>query len=71
MAAPSLHGPTAARRRGRPDAAPGPNEEYGYDAAWSAYVTDLVRCVALPWGHYPAEQAPEETYTELREFFAK
>ena len=43
---------------------------YGYEKAWSAYVTDLVRCVALPCGHYPAEQAPEETYTELRAFFA-
>ena len=43
---------------------------YGYEQAWSAYVTDLVRCVALPCGHYPAEQAPEETYAELRRFFA-
>jgi len=42
---------------------------YGYEKAWSAYVTDLVRCVALPCGHYPAEQAPEETYEELRGFF--
>jgi haloacetate dehalogenase len=42
---------------------------FGYEKAWSSYVTDLVRCVALPCGHYPAEQAPEETYTELRAFF--
>jgi haloacetate dehalogenase len=42
---------------------------YGYEAAWSQYVTDLVRCVALPCGHYPAEQAPDETYAELRPFF--
>ncbi len=42
---------------------------FGYEKAWSAYVTDLVGCVALPCGHYPAEQAPEETYTELRAFF--
>jgi haloacetate dehalogenase len=43
---------------------------YGYEEAWSAYVTDLWRCVALPCGHYPAEQAPEATYQELRKFFA-
>ena len=42
---------------------------YGYEQAWSAYVTDLVRCVALPCGHYPAEQAPAETFVELRRFF--
>jgi haloacetate dehalogenase len=42
---------------------------YGYEAAWSQYVSQLVRCVALPCGHYPAEQAPDETYAELRGFF--
>jgi haloacetate dehalogenase len=42
---------------------------FGYEQAWSTYVTNLVRCVALPCGHYPAEQAPEETYTELQKFF--
>jgi hypothetical protein len=24
---------------------------------------------ALPCGHYPSEQAPEDTYRELRSFF--
>jgi haloacetate dehalogenase len=43
---------------------------YRYGQAWSAYATDLARCVPLPWGHYPAEQAPDETYVELRGFFA-
>ena len=43
---------------------------YGYEAAWSAYVANLVRCVALPCGHHPAEQAPDETLAELRDFFA-
>ena len=43
---------------------------YGYEEAWSRYVADLRRCVALDCGHYPAEQAPEETYAELRAFFA-
>ena len=42
-----------------------------FHQAWSAYVTDLVRCVALPCGHYPAEQAPEETYAELRAFLGR
>ena len=44
---------------------------YGYEQAWSAYATDLARCVVLPCGHYPAEQAPDETYAELRGFFAR
>jgi haloacetate dehalogenase len=43
---------------------------YGYEQAWSAYATDLARCVVLPCGHYPAEQAPDETYAELRGFDA-
>jgi haloacetate dehalogenase len=42
---------------------------FGFEQAWAGYVSKLVRCVALPCGHYPAEQAPEETYTELRKFF--
>jgi hypothetical protein len=29
----------------------------------------VVGCVALPCGHYPAEQAPDETYTTLVKFF--
>jgi haloacetate dehalogenase len=44
---------------------------YGYEQAWSAYGTNLARRVALPCGHYPAEQAPDETYAELRGFFAR
>ena len=42
---------------------------YSYDEAWARYATNLVRCIALPCGHYPAEQAPDETYRELRAFF--
>ena len=42
---------------------------YSFEEAWSKYVTNLVRCVALPCGHYPAEQAPDETYRELHGFF--
>lgn len=43
---------------------------YRYEDGWTPYVTNLVRCVALPCGHYPAEQAPDETYAELRGFFS-
>ncbi len=42
---------------------------YSFEDAWRKYVGNLVRCVALPCGHYPAEQAPEETYRELHGFF--
>lgn len=43
---------------------------YGYEEAWSRYVADLRRCVALDCGHYPAEQVPEETCAELLAFFS-
>ena len=43
---------------------------YSFEEAWSKYVANLVRCIALPCGHYPAEQAPEETYAELQGFFS-
>ena len=36
--------------------------------AWRERATD-VRGKMLPCGHYPSEQAPEETYRELRAFF--
>jgi haloacetate dehalogenase len=37
---------------------------------WSDYCANIVRARALPCGHYPSEQAPEETYAELKSFFA-
>ncbi len=37
--------------------------------AWRERATQ-VRGKMLPCGHYPAEQAPEETYRELRQFFS-
>ena len=37
--------------------------------AWPAYASNIVRFACLPCGHYPSEQAPEETYAELRGFF--
>jgi haloacetate dehalogenase len=42
---------------------------YSYEEAWSRYASNVVGCVALPCGHYPAEQAPDETYTTLVKFF--
>jgi haloacetate dehalogenase len=36
---------------------------------WPRYATDIRGAKALPCGHYLAEEAPEETYAELREFF--
>jgi haloacetate dehalogenase len=37
---------------------------------WSRYAANIVGAKALPCGHYLSEEAPEETYRELREFFA-
>jgi haloacetate dehalogenase len=38
-------------------------------AIWRGWADD-VRGRALDCGHYVAEEAPEETYAELRSFFA-
>lgn len=38
--------------------------------AWADYASNIERARALPCGHYPMEQAPEETYQELRAFFS-
>ena len=37
--------------------------------AWPQYCANIAHIRPLPCGHYPAEQAPEETYTELYNFF--
>jgi haloacetate dehalogenase len=37
---------------------------------WKDYATNIVGAKALPCGHYLSEEAPEETYAELRAFFA-
>jgi haloacetate dehalogenase len=37
---------------------------------WPRYALDIRRGEALPCGHYLSEEAPEETYAELRAFFA-
>jgi haloacetate dehalogenase len=36
---------------------------------WARYASDIHGAKALPCGHYLSEEAPEETYQELREFF--
>jgi haloacetate dehalogenase len=38
---------------------------------WKDYASDIRGAKALPCGHYLSEEAPEETYQELREFFLK
>jgi haloacetate dehalogenase len=45
------------------------NRSYEPIEAWRERAAD-VRGRMLPCGHYPAEQAPEETFAELRGFFA-
>jgi haloacetate dehalogenase len=36
---------------------------------WQRYAADIRGAKALPCGHYLSEEAPQETYKELREFF--
>jgi haloacetate dehalogenase len=37
---------------------------------WKRYAADIAGAAALPCGHYLSEEAPEETYRALHEFFA-
>ncbi len=39
-------------------------------AVWPRYAADIRAGKALPCGHYLSDEAPEETYSELRNFFA-
>ena len=43
-----------------------------HDAAsvWSRYATRIERAATVPSGHYLQEECPDETYAELRNFFA-
>ncbi|MBV8837540.1 MAG: alpha/beta hydrolase [Alphaproteobacteria bacterium] len=36
---------------------------------WKAYATDIRDAHSVPSGHYLSEEAPEETYAAMREFF--
>jgi haloacetate dehalogenase len=38
---------------------------------WPRYATDIRGAKALPCGHYLSEEAPEDTYHELRAFFSE
>jgi haloacetate dehalogenase len=40
----------------------------GPEAAWKPYCANITRARALPCGHYPSEQVPDETCEELRRF---
>jgi haloacetate dehalogenase len=37
---------------------------------WPRYASNIVAGKALPCGHYLSDEAPQETYRELRDFFA-
>jgi len=45
-------------------------KHYEPRAVWPRYCANVVRMQSLPCGHYPSEQAPEQTYEELQRFFA-
>ena len=49
----------------------GRNSIPGAGEIWTRYASDIRGAKALPCGHYLSEEAPEETYKELREFFVK
>lgn len=49
----------------------GRNHKPGPGEIWKNYATDIRGAKALPCGHYLSEEAPEETYAELRAFFAE
>ena len=38
-------------------------------SAWPQYASNIVRMRALPCGHYPAEQVPDDVYDELARLF--
>jgi haloacetate dehalogenase len=47
----------------------GRNHDPGPGEIWQRYATDIRRAHAVASGHYLSEEAPDETYKELREFF--
>jgi len=47
----------------------GRNHNPGPADIWKSYASNIVGAKALPCGHYLSEEAPEETYRELRDFF--
>jgi haloacetate dehalogenase len=47
----------------------GRNHNPGPEDIWKSYASNIVGAKALPCGHYLSEEAPDETYRELRDFF--
>jgi haloacetate dehalogenase len=47
----------------------GVGRNHDAEQIWRRYASDIRGVKALPCGHYLSEEAPEETYRELREFF--
>ena len=45
-------------------------KHYDVRGVWPRYCSNIARMQPLPCGHYPSEQAPEQTYEELRRFFS-
>ncbi len=48
----------------------GVGRNHDAEQIWRRYASDIRGARALPCGHYLSEEAPEETYRELRQFFA-
>ena len=48
----------------------GRNHNPGPAEIWKSYASNIVGAKALPCGHYLSEEAPAETYRELRDFFS-
>jgi haloacetate dehalogenase len=48
----------------------GVGRDHDAEQIWRRYASDIRGAKALPCGHYLSEEAPEETYRELRDFFA-
>jgi haloacetate dehalogenase len=48
----------------------GVGRNHDAEQIWRRYASDIRGAKALPCGHYLSEEAPEETYRELRDFFA-
>jgi haloacetate dehalogenase len=47
----------------------GVGRNHSPEEIWRRYASDIRRAKALPCGHYLSEEAPVETYRELRDFF--
>ncbi|MGE5616092.1 MAG: alpha/beta hydrolase, partial [Bacillota bacterium] len=45
-------------------------KHYRPEEVWPRYCSRIMRMKGLPCGHYPSEQATEQTYTELHGFFS-